>query len=336
MSRIALTLLLCMAFSDVHAQTPETTSPQPLGIALENFDYPHPVHYLPLTLDGQDLRMAYMDVPPAGGASANAVPVMLFHGKNFFGAYWENTIRALTQAGHRVIVPDQVGFGKSSKPAINYSFHLLAANTKALLDKLGVQRVAVVGHSMGGMLATRFALMYPGSTSHLILENPIGLEDYRTTVPYTRTEEFYQDALKTTAAGARRYHETYYVKWKPEYDKWAQVQYRMNLGGEAPRLAWVSAITTQMIYEQPVVHQFPEVRVPTLLVIGQEDRTTIGRNKLSPEALKTMGQYPQLGKQTARAIPGARLVEIPNVGHIPHFESPDQFHQPLIQFLQPR
>ncbi len=152
---LTLTLLLCAAPAAAQA----TKTPEPLGIALEGYAYPAPVQFLPLTLQGQDVRMAYMDVPPSG--KSNGRTVLLLHGKNFFGAYWRDTLRALSEAGYRVVVPDQVGFGKSSKPAIDYSFHTLAHNTKQLLDTLGIQMVVVVGHSMGGMVATRFARLSP-------------------------------------------------------------------------------------------------------------------------------------------------------------------------------
>lgn len=331
-----LVLAIALGCFTAGVATAQQDQARPLGIALEGFNYPYPVQFRDLKLHGKDVRMAYMDILPKGAAAGGAAPhtVVLFHGKNFFGAYWENTIRALTSAGFRVVVPDQIGFGKSTKPKIPYSFHDMAANTRDLLDQLGVKTVSVVGHSMGGMLATRFALMYPDFTSKLVLENPIGLEDYRTTVPYARVEDYYQEALKTTLEGTRKYHQTYYTSWKPEYDLWVKAQYGMGLGGEAPRLAMVNALTTQMIYEQPVVHQFGELRVPALLVIGQEDRTTLGRNKLSADQLKQMGQYPELGRRTAEAIPDAELVELENVGHTPHIEAPERFHEVLIPFLR--
>jgi hypothetical protein len=119
----------------------------PLGIALEEYAYPFPVKYLALEVEGEAVRMAYMDVAPAGRANGRAV--VLLHGKNFYGSYWENTIKAFSHAGYRVVVPDQIGFGKSSKPDINYSFDLLASNTARLLDELRIERAAIVGHSMG-------------------------------------------------------------------------------------------------------------------------------------------------------------------------------------------
>ncbi|PTL77211.1 alpha/beta fold hydrolase [Vitiosangium sp. GDMCC 1.1324] len=324
---LALLLLLCAA--PASAQAPKT--PEPLGIALEGYSYPYPVQYLPLTLQGQDVRMAYMDVPAAG--KANGRTVLLLHGKNFFGSYWNVTIRALSEAGYRVVVPDQVGFGKSSKPALDYSFHTLATNTKQLLDKLDIPKVVVVGHSMGGMLATRFARMFPEATTHLVLENPIGLEDYRFLVPWRSTEDLYRDQLGTTEESIRKYQKTYYVTWRPEFDEYVQIPFRQTLSAEYPRLAWVSAATEQMIYQQPVVHEFPLVTAPVLLVIGQADRTTLGRARVSPEALAKLGQYPELGKRAAKAFPKATLVEIPNVGHIPHFEAPEKWHQALLGFL---
>jgi len=327
-SLLALTALLLSA-PPVLAQT--KAGAEPLGTALEGLPSAFPVQLLPLTVEGQDVRMAYLDVKPT--ARANGRTVVLLHGKNFFGAYWEATIRALTAAGYRVVAPDQLGFGRSSKPDIHYSFHTLASLTKQLLDTLGVKQAVILGHSMGGMVATRFALMYPETTERLILENPIGLEDYREKVPWQPTEAYYREQLAVTEASTRKYHETYYVKWKPEYDVWVQVLYRQTLSAEYPRLARVAAATSQMIYEQPVSHEFPLVKPRTLVVIGQEDRTFIGRGKVPAAVAATLGQYPQLGKKTAQAIPQATLVELPAVGHIPHFEAPEKFHAAVLDFL---
>jgi pimeloyl-ACP methyl ester carboxylesterase len=304
---------------------------EPLGLALENFKYPFPVQYIKLHIQGQDVSMAYMDIKPV--ANENGKTVLFLHGKNFFGAYWEKSIRFMAALGYRVIVPDQVGFGKSSKASIVYSFQLLAEQTKNLLDSLSIQTVAVVGHSMGGMLATRFTLMYPARVSHLILENPIGLEDYKVKVPYSSIENEYQKELARTEAGIRKYHETYYVVWKQEYEQYVQVQYRWTLSAEYNRLAWVNALTSHMIYTQPVVYEFANIKRPTLLIIGQADRTSIGKDALSEEERKTVGQYPALGRKIAESITGAHLIEFENVGHIPHLENTERFNQALKDFI---
>jgi pimeloyl-ACP methyl ester carboxylesterase len=330
-----LASILYISLSGTCAQESSTYS-VPLGIALESWPYPYPVRYLALEIEGQLVRMAYMDVAPSA-VVANGQVIVLLHGKNFDGSYWEGTIKALAAAGFRVIVPDQIGFGKSSKPDIHYSFDLLAANTAQVIESLGIQRVAVIGHSMGGMLAVRMARSYPQRTTHLVPENPIGLEDYRFAVPPQSTRKLYEDELHETDAGRiRAFFKQYVVEWKPEvYERFVEVRTRIALSGEYPRWAKASALSYQMIYQQPVRHEFGLIRVPTLLIIGQEDRTVVGRKFVPEDVHKTLGQYPQLGKAAARDIPGSKLIELQNVGHIPHLEAPEAFHREVLSFLTP-
>jgi pimeloyl-ACP methyl ester carboxylesterase len=305
----------------------------PLNATLDGYEYPFPVKVFPLKLEGQALRMAYMDVPAA--ANANGRTVVLLHGKNFFGAYWRETIKALAAAGFRVVVPDQIGFGKSDKADIHYSFHQLARNTKHLLDTLGVKKAVIVGHSMGGMLGTRFALLYPETTEKLVLENPIGLEDYRVGVPFQSVDQAEAGELKSTEVSIRKYHATYYPNGYPAaHDQWLLPLAAQTKGPDFAKVARANALTFDMIYQQPVSYEFGRLSVPTLLIIGQQDRTVVGKGLIKdPKVLAQMGQYPVLGRRTAAQIKGAKLVELPNVGHIPHLEAPAQFYKVLLAFL---
>jgi pimeloyl-ACP methyl ester carboxylesterase len=306
---------------------------KPLDIGLENYAYPYPVSYIGFQRQGEALRMAYMDVKPA---QSNGKTVLLLHGKNFNGAYWQQTAEALSQRGYRVVIPDQVGFGKSTKPErVQYTFHFLAQNTRALLDTLQIRQAAVLGHSMGGMLATRFALMYPERVEKLILENPIGLEDWKRQVPYQGIEVAYQQELGQTYDKIKQYQlENYYGgQWKPAYDKWVALLAGWTLDKNYPRVAWNAARTSDMIFTQPVLYEFEDLRIPTLLIIGQRDRTAIGKNLAPKEVSAMMGNYPKLGKQTAAKIKNSQLVELENVGHLPHIEAFSRFIIPLLDFL---
>jgi pimeloyl-ACP methyl ester carboxylesterase len=304
---------------------------EPLSIALEGFDYPYLVKLLDLQMEGAPVRLAYMDVAPA--QSANGRTVVLLHGRNFFGAYWKPTIEVLSRAGYRVVVPDQIGFGKSSKPDVPHSLHLHALNTKALLDALGVGKVSLVGHSLGGMMAVRFALMLPDRVERLVLESPIGLEDYRIHVPYATRDELTREHLSTTPEGFERLFRGFFVHWKPEYQVFSDVQTGWLQSPEAYRIGRTAAHTWLMAYEQPVIYELPLLRAPTLLVAGDKDRTAIGRSRVAPEVRARLGRYTELAPQAAAALPDGKLLMLQNVGHIPHLEAPDQFHRALVEFL---
>lgn len=241
--------------------------------------YPYPVRFLNLQIEGQAAHMAYMDARPS---KPNGRAVILFHGKNFNGYYWKDVAARLTKAGFRVVIPDQIGWGKSSKPRVHYSFHLLAANSKRLLDALKIQKVVVIGHSLGGMLATRFTLLYPATVEKLVLENPLGLEDYRLFVPPASFETLLKGEKTQTYASLKKYQGSYYPnsEWKPEYEQYVQAQAESLIRADYAQATVANALTSLMVYEQPVVYEFNRIKVPTLLIIGQNDRTVLGKNRL--------------------------------------------------------
>jgi pimeloyl-ACP methyl ester carboxylesterase len=189
---------------------------------------------------------------------------------------------------------------------------------------------------MGGMLAARYALMYPQQLRRLALVNPIGLEDWKTKgVPWRSVDAWYAGELKTTFDSIKKYQlDVYYSgDWTPAYEQWARMQSRMYDGPGKQAVAWSQSLTSDMVFNQPVVHELPNIRVPTTLFIGQKDRTAIGRD-LAPPALKaTLGDYPALGKAAAAAIPGATLVTFDDLGHSPQVQAPARFNTALLKAL---
>jgi pimeloyl-ACP methyl ester carboxylesterase len=278
--------------------------------------------------------MAYMDVRPK---LPNGRTAVLLHGKNFCAATWKQTIDALVAAGYRVVAPDQIGFCKSTKPArYQFTFQQLARNTHALLASLGLTRVTLIGHSTGGMIAVRYALMYPAGTEQLVLVDPIGLEDWKAKgVPSISVDDWYARELKVDAASIRRYEQdTYYAgQWSPAYTPWVQMLAGLNAGPGKQLVAWDSALLYDMIYTQPVVYELPNLAVPTLLMIGDKDNTAIGKDLASPAVRATLGNYPELAKLAAQRIPGAKLIEFPTLGHAPQIQDPAAFHKALLDAL---
>ncbi|AUN93757.1 alpha/beta fold hydrolase [Pseudazoarcus pumilus] len=305
------------------------------GPNLEGFEYPHEVGTFEFRSQGKDVRMAYMDVAPRG--TPNGRTVVALHGKNFCGASWEDSIAALTGAGYRVVAPDQIGFCKSTKPdGYQYSFHQLAANTAALLDELGVEDHVVMGHSMGGMLATRYALLYPQRVERLVMVNPIGLEDWLAKgVPYISVGDWYAGQLKVTREGIKNYQLTTYYngEWRPEFDRWVDMSAGMFNGPGKETVAWHSALTFDMIVTQPVYHEFHRLQVPTLLIIGEHDNTAIGKHLVSEEQRKALGDYRAMARDVAGRIPDVTLHLYPDLAHSPQVQDPARFHADLIRLL---
>lgn len=321
--------MLCLA----PPVTASTSAPPALGIALEGFDYPHPVAFLDLTIEGEELRLAYMDVAPT--APANGRTVVLLHGRNFPSSYWEPVIKALTDAGYRVVTPDQIGFGKSSKPTFDYHFDVMAQTTMALLDALKVQTADVVAHSMGGMLAVRLARAYPQRIQRLLLEAPIGLEDYRFYVPPVAIKQLIEHERELSAEAYRHQLITNYSLSLPAQaiEPFVEIRERIKASGEYPRWLRSFANSYQMIYREPVVHEIPLIEQPTLFVMGANDHNAPGRALAPPELRPRMGHNAELAKQLAARMRAARVEVLVGVGHLVHLEAMQPFNEALLRFL---
>ncbi len=302
----------------------------PLDLRLSAWPYPYSTKEFKTSLQGQPATMVYMDVPAVGKQKG---VVVLFHGKNFSSDYWAPTIAGLTAAGYRIIAPDQIGFGKSSKPDVAYHFDDLARNTQVLLKSLGVNKAAVIANSMGGMVGIRFARLYPQVVQKLVLENPLGLEDYSKDIPPQTNDNLLKLEMAQTETSYRRFLQSYFPVWQPSFEQFVEVYVRVQQGPDYPAYAKTSVLTYQMIAEKPVVSDLPQLKMPVLLVIGQKDRTVFGRRFAPPEAVKSLGNFPELGRKAAQTIPNAKLVPFDNVGHIPHIEAPDLFIQTVVDFL---
>lgn len=333
-----------------------------------NLTYPWPVKLYRFTSQLQQVEMAFMDVQPllpnSSGSDGNIdeselkpepepEPIngeekvaVLLHGKNFCGATWEGTARRLAAAGYRVIVPDQVGFCKSTKPErYQFSLQQLCANTRGLLQALGIGAASpgagtlLIGHSLGGMTAARCALMYPDLVAALVLVNPLGLEDWAALgVPYRAVDALYAAERASNYTTIRAYEqETYYpdATWRAEYDVWADMLAGVYAGSRGVAFALDMALTTDMALAQPVVYEFPLLRPRrgTLLLVGERDVTALGKQWSPPEVQARLGRWDVLGERAAAAIPDADLVEFPDLGHAPQIQAPERFYAELLGWL---
>jgi pimeloyl-ACP methyl ester carboxylesterase len=167
----------------------------------------------------------------------------------------------------------------------------------------------------------------------LILLNPIGLEDWKLKVPYQSIDQWFENELEQTYTSIKEYQQENYYDgdWNEEYAQWAKLLAGWTLNENYSLIAWNAALTYDMVFTQPVVYEFKELTVPTLLLIGTRDRTALGKNLVSQDVRESMGRYDRLGKITAEKIPAARLVELEDVGHLPHIEAFPEYISPLLE-----
>lgn len=290
---------------------------------LSEFKYPHKVNTFDFTSQRQDLQMRYMDI-----GSENEKTVVLLHGKNFSGYYWEKIMNELKKKDYRVIVPDQIGFGKSTKPEnYQYSFAQLATNTHALLKSLNIKKYTVVGHSMGGMLAVHMSTMFKTEVEKLVLVNPIGLETYLDLVEFKDPEFFYGNEKKKTVEMFRNYQKKNYYDgdWNESYEELLTPFKGWKNGGDWELVAWNNALTYSPIFSDDIVEKFSKVSAPMYLINGTRDTTGPGRNWKRPGVTKKMGNYKKLGKAIKKKNRKLKLIELKGLGHMPQYEDYDTF-----------
>jgi pimeloyl-ACP methyl ester carboxylesterase len=333
-TRMRQARLICIVLLSALLLAPRPVwAEEPFGIALEGFSYPHPVRFLAMSSPESWLNMAYMDVRTS--AQQNGRVALLLHGRNFPSSYWQSAIKALAESGYRVVVPDQIGFGKSSKPVFDLHFDALARNTAQLLDSLGVDKVDIVAHSMGGMLATRFARSYPERVDRIVLAGPIGLEDYRLYVPPVSSEALLAQEERVTAESFRNWMmKAYELTLAPEaIEPYVEARTRIRDSAEYPRWLRTFVNSYQMIWREPVAGEIPLLAQPVLFLIGENDHVAVGRD-FAPEELRSkMGQNVELAEAHAAKMKSGKVEVFEGIGHLIHLEAEHRFNASVLRFL---
>lgn len=314
----AVAALLLLAITNVSiAQTP-MPSPQLQGAARAH----------------QDLMLADARVAPAvAAASQDAAPadkwatvfgakihyieagsgpvVILLHGLGGSAANWAPTIAPLAQK-YRVIVPDQIGFGKSDKPMLNYRVATLVDFLDGFYKQVGVQKATLVGNSLGGFTAAAFAIAHPEKVDKLVLVDAAG---------FAVTGDLDPKVLNGLNASTRQQ-----VK-----DLLALVFYNKEQFGSdmaidgffASRVTAGDQYTIQRFIDS-IAHgedmldgKLGAIKHPALIIWGRED----GLTQLA------------MGQRFNKEIAGSQLFIIEKCGHVPQLEKAAEFNAALLKFL---
>jgi 2-hydroxy-6-oxonona-2,4-dienedioate hydrolase len=237
--------------------------------------------------------------------------VILLHGLGGDASNWAPTIGPLSQK-YRVIVPDQIGFGRSDKPVINYRVGTLVDFLDALYKELKIERASLVGNSLGGWTAAAFALAHPEKVDRLALVDAAG---------FALTGDVNPRALNllspSTLEGARQLlSQIFYNKQMFASDAAAGLMLtrRMTAGDGYTIQRFLDSI----LYGEDVLDKrLSAIKHPTIIIWGREDL-------LTPLAL---------GERFKKEISGSELLIIEKCGHVPQLEKAAEFNAALMKFL---
>lgn len=254
------------------------------------------------TVFGQKIRYA-----EAGSGSA----VVLLHGLGGNSGNWGFQLGALAQK-YRVVVPDQVGFGQSDKPLINYRVATYVDFLDKFLDELKIERASLVGNSLGGWIAAAYALKYPARVERLVLVDAAGVA-----IPADFNTGQFNGLNPSTRDAARLLSSLVFHDKRFAGD--AAVDQML-----AARISAGDGYTIQRIVESIARREdvldgrLGAIKQPTLIVWGRED----GLTPLARE-----------GEAFKREIPHAQLVVFDACGHVPQVEKPSEFNAAVLKFL---
>ena len=247
-------------------------------------------------------------------AGSSGPPVILLHGLGGDATNWAQTILALASKYH-VYAPDQIGFGQSDKPIVNYRVATLVEFLDQFYQKLGIEKAILVGHSFGGWTAAAFAIAHPQKVDKLVLVSAAGYSGKG----YSRVErlkELYPAFNPSTTADMKRLFELIF------YDKARSVDaivvsaftQKLKTGDSYTINSFMDSILRG---EDFIDDKVKMIKAPTLVIWGRDD-------KLNPLAM---------AEAFAQDISGAQKVIIEQCGHVPQIEKAPAFNGALLKFL---
>jgi triacylglycerol lipase len=238
--------------------------------------------------------------------------VVLLHGLGADASSWQSNIATLAQK-YRVIAPDQIGFGKSDKPFINYRVGTLVDFLNGLMKELKVERASLVGNSLGGFTAAAFAIAYPEKVDKLVLVDAAGYSVPKETDPRT-----FNVLNPSTREGVRQVMSiVFYNKQLFANDAAVDALYtkKMQTGDGYTVQMFIESILRG---EDVLDGKLDKIKQPTLLVWGREDL-------LTPLAM---------GERFNKDIKGSQLLVFDKCGHVPQMEKAAEFNTALMKFLE--
>lgn len=270
-------------------------------------------------------EVAYVELNPEGQQT-----VIFIHGLGSYLKFWRYQLDAFAAKGYRVIALDQLGYGKSDKPAsFPYTMEAMADVVHELADKLGARKPILVGHSMGGQTAMSYAIRYPEDVGALVLTSPAGFEKFS-----WKEKAWFKRVMSTTL-----------IKTSPEYGIWGSVA-QGNFARWRPELEWLVEERVRVVktpefdayayaqvrsvdglaHDDFVRDSLGVITAPTLIIFGDSDR-------LIPNPFLHGGRPREVFEYGHANIRGSKMEELKNCGHSVQLDCPEEYNAQVGAFL---
>lgn len=238
--------------------------------------------------------------------------VVLLHGLGGSGANWAFNINALAQK-YRVIAPDQIGFGRSDKPLINYRVGTYVDFLDKFLDELKIEKASLVGNSMGGWITALYALAHPARVERIVLVDAAGF------TPPKEVDLKALSGLNPSTREGMRYLSSLVFFNQQIFGSDAAIDlaltHRLTAGDGYTIQSLVESVGRN---EDMLDNRLSGIKQPTLIIWGRND----GLTPLARE-----------GERFKREISGAQFVVFEQCGHVPQVEKPAEFNAAVLKFL---
>jgi pimeloyl-ACP methyl ester carboxylesterase len=270
-----------------------------------------------------DLDIAYVDV-------GHGPLVVLIHGLGEHLGYWSENLPGLVEGGARVIALDLPGFGRSSKPDGDYGIAWEAAAVRGLLDAVAPNESAVlVGHSMGGQIAARFALAWPERVRALVLVAPAGIERFEAGEAAWIERNTSAKALRDQDDDALRahFHRNVFHRWNDAAERHLVDRMRLRSAPDFDRYLHAVVRMVHAMLDEPVASELPNLKPPVTVLFGDQDH-------LIPNPLVHGGTTADVAAEAQRLMPGARVELLPDVGHMIQIEAPERTNRAILDAVR--